>query len=125
MKSKDKDKGKSAKVKPYDQPANSNPSSPTVRVEPSPVQQKVPGNPNCAYIEVPKPPTILKRPKVVPTGPMPMEVDIKNLVHDKGKQREKAPEASKSKPVPSTSKNRLNPNDIKVQELVKKPVYKE
>src|SRR5260370_39624663 len=41
---------------------------------------------------------------------MPMEVDTQNPVHDKGKQKEKAPEASKSKPVPSTSTNRLNPN---------------
>ena len=73
-----------------------------------------------------KPCTILKRPDPVISDLTPMQIEPKNSSNEKGKQQEKPPEVPKPREaVLSSSRNNVNPSDIKVQDPTKKSAFKE
>ena len=115
-------KGRQSKAKPYDHPSISKTSPPTVKAIPPEEPKQAPPSPNQVYVEVLRPPVhILKRPDPMMTGPMPMDMDPRASSHDKGKESEN----SKMKEHSSSVKNKLNPNDIRIQDPTGKPAVKE
>ena len=115
----DDKKGRQSKAKPYDRPSVSKTPPPTVKIIPPEEPKRVPVNPNRAYVEVPRPPVcILKRPDPTTAGPTPMDVDLRAPSYDKGKGNE----TPKTKEHSGSTKTKLNPSDIKVQDSTGKPV---
>ncbi len=115
-------KGRQSKVKPYDHPSISKTPPPTVKVVPPEEPKQAPANPNRAYIEVPRPPVqILKRPDPAMAGLTPMDIDPRASSHKKGKESKN----TKMREHSNSAKNKLNPNDFRIQDPTRKPTVKE